>query len=131
MKTNKKIFYLLFSLVLFTGFVYAQNDKKAVIEAKKTVHDFGTIKEKGGNVSHKFIITNKGNAPLVITRVMSSCGCTTPSYSKEPIPAGKSGEVTVTYNPVGRVFPFVKTISVYSNGKEGPLVLTIKGVVEE
>ena len=61
--------------------------------------------------------------------MISSCGCTTPSFSKDPIAPGKEGKVTVTYDPTGRIYPFVKTISVYSNGKKGPSVLTIRGEV--
>lgn len=119
---------LLMSLFMVND-ALAQSGKQAKIEAKVSEHDFGTIKEADGNVSYTFEIKNAGEAPLVITRVMSSCGCTTPSFSREPIAPGKTGQVTVTYNPTGRVYPFVKTISVYSNGKEGPLVLTIKGEV--
>lgn len=122
---------LMISLFAINNRAYAQNGKQAKIEAEVTEHDFGTIKESDGNVSHVFEVKNVGGAPLVITRVMSSCGCTTPSFSREPIAPGKTGQVTVTYNPKGRVYPFVKTISVYSNGKEGPLVLTIKGEVVE
>ena len=104
-------------------------DKKAVISVPVKEYNFGTIKEGEGKVSHVFEIKNTGTAPLVLTRVMSSCGCTVPSYSKEPIAPGKSSKITVTYDPVGRVYPFVKTVSIYSNGKEGPVVLTIKGEV--
>lgn len=107
----------------------AQEDSAAKIVAKETEHDFGTFKESDGDVSHIFVVTNEGNAPLVITRVISSCGCTTPTFTKEPIAPGKSGEIKVVYNPTGRVYPFTKTVSVYSNGKKGPLVLTIKGEV--
>lgn len=119
---------LLLSLFAFNA-ASAQSGKQAKIEAPVVEHNFGTFKESDGEVSHVFQIKNVGDAPLVITRVMSSCGCTTPSFSKEPIAPGKTGQITVTYNPEGRVYPFVKTISVYSNGKEGPLVLTIKGEV--
>ena len=104
-------------------------DKKAVISIPVKEYNFGTIKEGEGKVSHVFEIKNTGNAPLVLTRVMSSCGCTVPSYSKEPIAPGKSSKITVTYDPAGRVYPFVKTVSIYSNGKEGPEVITIKGEV--
>ena len=97
--------------------------------AKETEHDFGVFKESDGDVSHVFVVKNEGKSPLVITRVISSCGCTTPTFNKEPIAPGKSGEIKVVYNPTGRVYPFVKTVSVYSNGKKGPLVLTIKGEV--
>ena len=104
-------------------------DKKAVISIPVKEYNFGTIKEGEGKVSHVFEIKNTGTAPLVLTRVMSSCGCTVPSYSKEPIAPGKSSKITVTYDPAGRVYPFVKTVSIYSNGKEGPEVITIKGEV--
>ncbi len=115
-------------MAIFAVSLYAQN-KKANIEVPKSEHNFGTIKEADGKVSHEFEIKNTGDAPLVITRVISSCGCTTPTYSKEPIAPGKSGSITVTYDPAGRVYPFVKTVSIYSNGKEGPAVITIKGEV--
>lgn len=126
-----RLMTILLSVALLMGVstAYAQSDKSAKIDAPVAEHDFGVIKEGDGVVSHVFEIKNIGEAPLVITRVLSSCGCTTPSFSKEPIAPGKSGEITVTYNPVGRVYEFQRTISVYSNGKQGPLVLTIKGEV--
>lgn len=131
---NKNLFYLIIAvLTLFVGSqtISAQETKRAIIEAPSPTHDFGKIKEKDGNVKHDFVIINKGTAPLVITKVMSSCGCTTPKYSQEPIAPGKSSVITVVYDPTNRVYPFVKTVSVYSNGKDGaPLILTIKGVVE-
>ena len=125
----KRFAMILVALVCMIGVDSAFAQNKAKIEAPETEYNFGTIKESDGNVQHIFRIDNKGTAPLVITRVMSSCGCTTPKFSKDPIAPGKSGQITVVYNPTGRVYPFVKTVSVYSNGKEGPLVLTIKGEV--
>lgn len=126
----KKILFALLLVVLGFGAMngIAQN-KKAIITVKQSEYDFGTIKEGDGKVSHTFEILNTGDSPLVLTRVLSSCGCTTPEWSKEPIPAGKRGKLIVTYDPVGRVNPFVKTVSIYSNGKEGPFVVTIKGEV--
>ena len=103
-----------------------KNLKPEFVESE---HDFGTISEGDGPVTYVFTLKNVGNAPLVLTRVISSCGCTTPSFSKDPIAPGKEGKVTVTYDPTGRIYPFVKTISVYSNGKKGPSVLTIRGEV--
>lgn len=129
---KKLVLPILFAIALTLGvqMALAQEDGNAAkIEVKKTEHDFGTFKESDGNVSHVFVVTNTGKSPLVITRVISSCGCTTPTFTKEPIAPGKSGEITVVYNPTGRVYPFTKTVSVYSNGKKGPLVLTIKGEV--
>ena len=110
----KQIIFIFMAILLATGIASAQN--KAVISADETSFDFGTIKEANGNVSHTFKIKNSGDAPLVLTRVIASCGCTTPEWTKEPIAPGKTGDIKITYNPKDRPGPFVKTISVYSNG---------------
>ncbi|GAD06788.1 hypothetical protein HQ45_01840 [Porphyromonas crevioricanis] len=125
----KKLVFILSMMLLFCGVAAAQNSK-AEISATQAEYDFGTIKEANGKVSHVFTINNTGKAPLVITRVVASCGCTTPEYEQEPIAPGKSGKITVTYNPAGRPGSFVKTIAVYSNGKDGAFTLKIKGKVE-
>ena len=109
----KQIIFIFMAILLATGIASAQN--KAVISADETSFDFGTIKEANGNVSHTFKIKNTGEAPLVLTRVIASCGCTTPEWTKDP---------------KDRPGPFVKTISVYSNGKTGSFILTIRGEVE-
>lgn len=79
----KQIIFIFMAILLATGIASAQN--KAVISADETSFDFGTIKEANGNVSHTFKIKNTGEAPLVLTRVIASCGCTTPEWTKEPI----------------------------------------------
>ncbi|MCD7932628.1 MAG: DUF1573 domain-containing protein [Tannerellaceae bacterium] len=123
----KQFIFIMLSVLLATANVYAQDG--AVIEADKTTHDFGIIKESDGDATHSFVIKNTGTAPLVITRVIASCGCTTPEWTKEPIAPGQTGEIKVTYDPKGRPGTFAKTINVYSNGKKGSYVLTIKGEV--
>lgn len=125
----KKLMYILASLCLVIGVVLAQNNK-AAISATKVEHDFGVIKEVDGKVTHTFVIRNTGAAPLVITRVVATCGCTTPVYETEPIAPGKESKIVVTFNPAGRPGQFVKTIAVYSNGYDGAFTLRIKGVVE-
>lgn len=124
----KQIIFIFMAILLATGMASAQ--QKAVISAEQTSYDFGTIKEADGKVSHTFQIKNQGDNPLVITRVIASCGCTTPEWTKEPIAPGKTGDIKVTYDPAGRPGPFTKTISVYSNGKTGSFVLTIRGEVK-
>ena len=124
----KRIIFLLTALVLSLGALSAQQ-KQAVISAKETVYDFGEIKEADGKVAHTFVIENTGDAPLVLTRVIASCGCTTPEWTKEPIAPGESGEIKVSYNPAGRPGPFTKVLSIYSNGKNGSYALTIRGKV--
>ncbi len=115
------------AILLATGMAWA--DGRAVIYADETSYDFGQIEEDEGKVSVTFTIKNVGDAPLVVTRVIASCGCTTPEWTREPIAPGKTGDIKITYNPKGRPGPFSKTISVYSNGKAGSFVLTIRGEV--
>lgn len=88
------------AILLATGMASAQ--KKAVIAADETSHDFGQIKEADGKVSATFVVKNTGDAPLAITRVIASCGCTTPEWTKEPIAPGASGNIKITYDPKGR-----------------------------
>ena len=132
----KRIVILTTMLLLMFTMWQAQNkqhDNKssdAQIEAVETEFDFGTIKEVDGPVSHTFIIKNTGSSPLVLTRVVASCGCTKPEFQTAPIAPGKTSAIKVTYNPAGRPGQFVKTISIYSNGKDGSYILRIKGVVE-
>ena len=82
----KQIVFIFMAILLATGMASAQ--KKAVISAETTSFDFGTIKEADGKVSHTFEVSNTGDMPLVITRVIASCGCTTPEWPKEPVAAG-------------------------------------------
>lgn len=125
----RQIIFVLCALMMTVGVVNAQ--KKAIISAKETVHNFGEMLEKEGKVTHTFEVVNKGDGPLVITRVIASCGCTTPTWTKEPVaPKGKA-QIKIVYDPAGRPGPFAKSISVYSNGKEGSLRLMIKGDVVE
>jgi Protein of unknown function (DUF1573) len=118
--------------VLFLGLVFslAAMSQKAIISFDKKSHDFGKINENDGKASHVFEFTNTGNAPLVVNRVQASCGCTTPTWTKEPIESGKKGSITVTYNPQGRPGAFTKTITVYSNAAEEQEHLTIQGEVQ-
>lgn len=103
--------------------------QKAVISFDTKDYNFGTINEDDGKATYKFEFVNKGMSPLVINRVVASCGCTTPTWSKQPIEPGKSGFITVTYNPLGRPGAFNKIISVYSNAIEEQVNLKIKGEV--
>lgn len=96
----KQIIFIFMAILLATGMASAQ--KKAVISAEQTSHDFGQIKEADGKVSATFAVKNTGDAPLVITRVIASCGCTTPEWTKEPIAPGQSGDIKITYDPKGR-----------------------------
>jgi hypothetical protein len=126
----KRIILVLMVILCTAGMASAQQKEAAITVIDSTSYDFGDIKEADGPASHTFIVMNNGELPLVISRVVPSCGCTTPDWTKEPIAPGKTGDIKVTYNPQGRPGKFVKTISVYSNGKaNGSYLLTIRGNV--
>ncbi len=102
---------------------------KPIAKFEKMTHDYGQVSEEDGNVSYKFVLTNDGDAPLVISNVTASCGCTTPEWTREPITPKGKGFVTVTYGAKGRPGPISKTVSVYTNQGDAPIVLSIKGNV--
>jgi len=120
----KKIIILLLALISFQGF---SQEKKAKIEFKQTEIDYGTI-DKNSDGSRIFEFTNTGDAPLIINRVKSSCGCTVPSKPTKPIMPGQSDKIVVKYN-THRAGPFRKTITVYSNAENNVVILKIKGKV--
>ncbi|MEO6347004.1 MAG: DUF1573 domain-containing protein [Aquaticitalea sp.] len=117
--------------ILFVGLMgfgsFAQ-EKVAKIEFKTDTIDYGTI-EKGANGVRVFEFTNIGDAPLIISDVKSTCGCTVPKKPEKPILPGKTGEISVNYD-TNRVNPIRKTITVTSNAINNPTVaLKIKGEV--
>jgi len=124
----KKIFVLSLLLAMFTG-VFAQQAK--VVKFAERTHDFGTIKEEDGRVTCVFTFDNLTNSPITLTKVRASCGCTTPSWSREPIAPNGEGKVTVTYNAKGRPGMFQKSITIQmTNGNDTYTeVVYIKGKV--
>jgi len=106
-----------------------QGEKYAEIKFDTLSHDFGTFSEDEPMVKCSFRFTNVGTAPLIIHQAIASCGCTVPTYTKDPVKPGASGEIEVTYNGRGK-FPgrFKKIITVRTNAKENGVVrLTIEG----
>lgn len=124
----KRISILLIALIASVTVLSAQ-DNVAKIEFAETTHDFGNIQEANGDVTCEFPFTNTGKIPLIITRATSSCGCTAPSYPKEPIAAGEKGVISVTYHAKGRPGGFSKNITVYANTAPDNTILQIKGNV--
>ncbi|MCL2072584.1 MAG: DUF1573 domain-containing protein [Marinilabiliaceae bacterium] len=104
-------------------------ETSSVISFEKTVHDFGDVKEDGGVVTYSFSFTNKGKQPLVIHNVSASCGCTTPDYTRTPVPAGGKGFVSVSFDPRNRPGNINKTLTVTSNSQQGTDILRITGKV--
>jgi hypothetical protein len=100
----------------------------AKIEFKSETVDYGEI-EKGSDGVRVFEFTNTGNAPLVISKVSSSCGCTIPKKPEAPILPGETGEIQVKYD-TNRVGPIRKAVTVISNADTPTKILKIKGNVK-
>ena len=113
--------------VAFLSFSALAQEKVAKIEFKTEVIDYGTI-EKGADGVRVFEFTNTGNAPLIISNVKSTCGCTVPKKQDGPIMPGETGEIEVKYD-TNRVNPIRKTITVTSNADRPTVALKIKGLV--
>lgn len=101
------------------------DSKIAVIKFKTEVIDYGTIIQNS-NGTRLFTFTNTGDAPLLITKVNTTCGCTVPKYSKAPIMPGSAGELEIKYD-TKRLGAFTKTVTVISNAEGGNKILKIKG----
>lgn len=99
------------------------------IRWEKTTIDLGKVKQNHP-ATVEFVFSNSGNGALVITEVKPSCSCTIPNYSKEPIPAGKKGNVKAEYN-AKNLGSFHKTVTVFSNAGGGAETLTFQGEVVE
>jgi len=122
----KKIVLLLF--VGLIGLTATAQDTAAKIEFKTETVDYGEI-AKGADGVRTFEFTNTGSAPLIISKVSSSCGCTIPKKPDAPILPGKTGEIQVKYD-TNRVGPIRKAITVISNADTPTKVLKIKGEIK-
>ncbi len=124
---KKTLILFVFTLISTVGF--SQNGPKIVFAAKDNTIDYGKV-TKNDNGTRDFIFSNTGNAPLIITDVLSTCGCTVPTKPTEPIMPGKTGKISIKYNMAPG--PIRKTITVESNAvnyDSGRVALKIKGEV--
>jgi hypothetical protein len=122
----KKLIYLVIGLV-FLGFVsnaQSANEPQAEITFEKTSFDFGEIKQ-GQVVNATFKYKNTGKAPLILSNVATTCGCTVPAWAKEPLAPGKSAEITATFNSAGKMGQQNKVITVFSNAKSAQTQVSI------
>lgn len=128
-----KNFITIALLILFGLNSYSQGKKdgsfslKAEISFEKTIINYGVI-DKGSDGVREFIFTNTGDAPLVISKVNSSCGCTIPKKPEKPILPGESDKIQVKYD-TQRVGLIRKSIRVTSNASNPSVYLKITGEV--
>lgn len=94
----------------------------------EALHDFGTITQ-GEKVSYSFVFKNTGGSDLVISSAQGSCGCTVPSYPKEPIKAGQESKIDVLFNSEGKSGLVQKTVTLVTNCNPSTKILTISATI--
>ena len=105
----------------------ASSGKVAVMTFAEGEFDFGTI-DQGTPQEHIFKFTNTGDADLIIVDAKSSCGCTVPEYTKDPVAPGASGELLVKFNGSGKN-QVSKTVTITTNTAAGKETIKIKAFV--
>ena len=121
-------YFILFAIIALIPSSILAQEANSQIKFKTESVDYGSI-EKGSTGLRVFIFENNGDAPLIITNVKSSCGCTIPKKPEAPIPPGQKGEIQVSYD-TNRIGVFRKTITVSTNDPNSPIIaLKIGGTV--
>lgn len=118
-----------FTLLILFALCSALASAQSQLAFSPAEWDFGTIREADGPVSHTFTGENTGRQPLVILDVVTSCGCTVPEFSRQPILPGAKVSVGVRFDPANRPGTFSKELSVYSTERRKVAVLRIRGTV--
>ena len=115
---------------LFVGFeAFSQTNEGALLSIPVNSYDFGRILEDKGVVSHTFTFTNTGTEPLVVTNVRTTCGCTVPSWTVDPVLPGAEGFVEIAFDPKKHQGAFHKTIQIQSTAQNANMFVTISGTV--
>ena len=122
----KRLLTLLLALLTLTA--TAQSESGARIRLHATSHHFGDTPRRGGDVHFPLEVTNAGNAPLIITRVVASCSCVKGHFPKGPIAAGETTTSDIVYQPQkSNAGVFNKVIQIHSNAVNGRQVFTVPG----
>jgi hypothetical protein len=110
-----KRFFVIALLLIVPLSILAQDTRDgARMIFDKTTHDFGNVAQ-GDTVSHTFRFRNTGNQPLVISNVLTTCGCTVPDWPKEPIAPNQTGQIEVLFDSKGRSGRQNKVVTIISN----------------
>ena len=97
---------------------------------EESKYDFGSVAQ-GGTVDHTFKFKNTGTAPLVISNIGVSCGCTTPEWTKAPVMPGKTGSITAHFNSAGKMGMQNKVLTIESNAAAGSTTVSLVGEVKD
>ena len=103
-------------LLIIAAFAAFSASAQARLVFEPDTWDFGTIRESDGRVSHTFTGVNRGDKPLVILDVVTSCGCTVPEFSRQPVTPGGKTQITVTYDPMNRPGTFTHGLGLHVTG---------------
>ncbi|MBX2904088.1 MAG: DUF1573 domain-containing protein [Chitinophagales bacterium] len=98
------------------------------VQFSKTTHDFGIIKDDKKQYT-TFEFTNSGKEPLMILGAEGSCGCTVPTWPKEPIAPGESGKIEVAFDPNGKSGEQSKIVTITANTEPKTTILTVKATI--
>lgn len=108
--------------------VPVDNSSNPVIRFEKAEYDFGRVPE-GEVIEHIYKFMNSGKGTLVIHKATASCGCTVPTWPRDPIPSGGNGEIKVRFDTKGRPNQQIKTVTIEANTEPALTKLQIKGYV--
>ncbi len=129
-KTLKNTIFFAFALTTLVFFGASKNTfAQGIMNFKEETFDFGNIDE-GTQAIHEFEFTNTGNQPIEISKVEASCGCTSPTFTKEAVMPGKKGKIKASFDSNGRPGMFLKSLTVKNNTQKPNLLLYIKGFVK-
>jgi hypothetical protein len=111
---NRHFLTLVLIFLFSSNRVYAQSNTAAEFKFLDSKHDFGDMIE-GEQKEHSFEFTNTGQTPLIISKIIATCGCTAPTWPKDPIKPGEKGKIKIVFNSTGKIGRQNKVVTILSN----------------
>lgn len=130
MAMMKKLLTLLLLLIPLASLQAKEKGQTAgaAIRLHATHHNFGDTPRRGGDLSYELHFTNEGTAPLILTRVVTSCSCLKAHFHRRPVAVGEEGVIRIVYEPQkSEPGTFSKVVQIYSNAESGRVIFTVQG----